>query len=187
MSNYSGKSLVDITEEILLEKKSQENMYVLFDNACAKKGISDEDKVELLAQYYTDLISSAKFVYLGENEWDLKNNQDISLWEKDGSFYKEYNEVEMPEEEEVEPKKEVKPEPVVAEPVVAEPVVEETVEEKPVKVVDTTPKTEVVIIEEADKSGFDEDLFEEEEEYEDDFDEEKYNEYMDTYEDQYED
>lgn len=179
MSNYSGKSLVDITEEILLEKKSQENMYVLFDNACAKKGISDEDKVELLAQYYTDLISSAKFVYLGENEWDLKNNQDISLWEKDGSFYKEYNEVEMPEEEEVAPKKEVKPEPVLA-----EPIVEETVEQKPVKVVDTTPKTEV-IIEEVDKSDFDEDLFEEE--YEDDFDEEKYNEYMDTYEDQYED
>ena len=196
MTQYVNKSLIDIAEELLLEKKTQINMYDLFDAACAKKGIDEDAKANLVAQFYTDMISSAKFVYLGENEWDLKEHQEVALWEKDGSYYKEYNKVEVPEEvvEEVKPE----PKPVVIEepePVfedIEEEVLEETTFEPAVDAYneevmeeEVTPIEDQIIPAEEVETGY-EDVFDDFEE-DDDFDEEKYNEYMDTYEDQYDD
>lgn len=198
MSNYATKSLIDIAEEILLEKKAQANMYELFDIACEKKGLGEEVKANLIAQFYTDMISSAKFVYLGENEWDLKEHQEVALWEKDGSYYKEYNKVDIPVVEEVKPKvvEVVKVEPVVEEklPVVDfdAPTVEDTTFEPAVDAYNEEVMEEETKVEEVtfdlpvEETTEYEDVFEEFEE-DDDFDEEKYNEYMDTYEDQYDD
>lgn len=202
MKNYNGKSLIDIAEEILIENKAHTNMYELFDVACERKGIVKESKNKLIAQFYTDMISSARFVYLGDNEWDLKENQEITLWEKDGSFYKEYNKVEVPLDEEAEPKKPTKAaiakaakkaekeatikaekEAVLAEKEALAAIEEAKAEEKKASEI----KTPIIPIEDVipeQSLEFEEELFEE---VEDDFDEEKYNEYMDTYEDQYED
>lgn len=199
MEKYSGKSLIDIAEEVLLERKEHTNMYELFDIACEKRGIDAEMKNGLIAQFYTDMISSAKFVYLGNNEWDLKDNQEITLWEKDGSFYKEYNKVEVPEEfinepviaTTIKPAKKEEPavtaEPVAAQPEVVEtkveaPKVEEVKVEKQETVEPEVPEVTEIIPEQA--LEFEEELFDD---YDDDFDEDKYNEYMDTYEDQYDD
>jgi DNA-directed RNA polymerase subunit delta len=189
-----GLSLVDIASIVLLEVKEPMNLYDLFETVIKRKEIKVGDTTDLLTSFYADLTVSAKFVYTGENMWDLKSNQKIELWEKDGSFFKEYTEIDIPEEylEEEKPKPvkakakpvKVAPTPVVEEkPVVeVEPVVEEepVVEVAPVVV---KPKASDVVdavkeYEEATAEEFDEELF-------DDFDEEKYNEYMDTYEDQY--
>ncbi len=192
MSDYANKSLIDIAEEVLFTKKAQANMYELFDIACEKKGIEETSKTDLIAQFYTDMISSAKFVYLGENEWDLKEHQEVSLWEKDGSYYKEYNKVDVPEIVEEKPVV-VAPKPVVEEkPVVDfeaeapvdtdfEPAVDAYNEE--VMEVETKEVEEEIPAIPAEEPEY-VDVFEEFEE-DDDFDEEKYNEYMDTYEDQY--
>lgn len=187
-----GLSLVDLAEIILKEAKEPLSIYDIFDKAAEMKEIPEEFRNEKLTQFYADMTVSAKFVYTGENMWDIKENQKIELWEKDGSFFKEYTEVIVPEEYLQEEKKApvVEAKPVVKE----EPKVEEVVEAKPVetpevkeevKVEETVtpvveqPKTEENQ-EEYINDEFDEDLF-------DDFDEDKYNEYMDTYEDQYED
>lgn len=196
MKNNSGKSLLDLAEEILLEKKEHTNMYELFDIACKRRGIKENQKKELVAQFYTDMISSAKFVYLGDNEWDLKGNQEITLWEKDGSYYKEYNKVTVPGEIEEDPKaiKAAKAKAAKA---------ARAAKAKAAKAAKAQAAEEAALLEEAVKKEvkveeipviveiipeqtleFEEELFEE---IDDDFDEEKYNEYMDTYEDQYED
>ena len=191
-----GLSLVDIASAVLLETKEPMNLYDLFTEVIKRKEIEVEDITDLLTGFYADLTVSAKFVYTGENMWDLKSNQKIELWEKDGSFFKEYTKIDLPEEyleeEKPKPAKVVKPvvekveEPVVepvAEPVIEEaPVVEPTVEETPVVEAATeTPEVDPVQeYEEYVGEEFDEELF-------DDFDEDKYNEYMDTYEDQYDD
>ncbi len=186
--SLNGLSLVDIAEIKLKEAKEPMNVYDLYDKICEEKDASEEEKNQYIAQFYADITTSAKFVYVGENTWDLKDNQKTDLWEKDGSYYKEYNEVVIPEEYLVKPKAKAAPTPVVAkvveevkpevieEPVVVkeEPKVQEAVKVEPVKgTID--PKSDDIVSEE-----FDEDLF-------DDFDEEKYNEYMDNYEDQYDD
>ncbi len=181
------KSLIEAAREVLEVEKMPVNLYDLFDRVTAEAGLSEEDKQAAVTKFYTDLTISAKFVYVGNNEFNLKANEKIELWEKDGSFYKEYTVVELPEEykEAPKPKKTKKAAPVV---VKAEPVVEEVlevvvVEEEPV--VTEAPVVAPVVEPAAEGTAVDyeEDVFEE---Y-DEFDEDKYNEYMDTYEDQYED
>jgi DNA-directed RNA polymerase subunit delta len=187
-----GLSFVDIAETILREAKEPINLYDIFDKICEIKGVEEDAKDDLISQFYADMTISAKFVYTGDNMWDIKDNQKIELWEKDGSFYKEYTEIEIPEEylEKPEPKKakpkpEPKPEPVVEEAAeVVEEVVAKEVEvaEEVVAVVADEPVVEPATEDTNDLATeeYDEELF-------DDFDEDKYNEYMDVYEDQYDD
>jgi DNA-directed RNA polymerase subunit delta len=187
-------SLIDAAVSVLEIEKKPFDLYQLFDVVTAEQKLSDEVKADILTKFYTDLTTSAKFVYVGDNKWDLKANQKIELWEKDGSFYKEYTVVVLPEDYKETPKavakpakKQAKKAPVViedvAEPVV-EPVVEEVIEEVVAKpaakekdLFAETPETKDPAVVET----YEEEIFEE---YED-FDEDKYNEYMDTYEDQY--
>lgn len=180
------KSLIEAASMLLENEKMPVNLYDLFDRITGEVGLSDTDKKEAITKFYTDLTTSAKFVYVGNNEWNLKVNEKIELWEKDGSFYKEYNVVDLPEEykEAPKPKKTRKTKAAKVEPVIV-------VEEKPeVVVVEETPvvaAVEPVVAPVAEPAAeeaavnYEEDVFEE---Y-DEFDEEKYNEYMDTYEDQY--
>ena len=198
MQSIKEQSLIDSAERVIRKKKAPLELYELFNIVCAEKGYSGEAKSELITQFYTDLITSAKFVYTGDNTWDLKEFQKTDLREKDGSYYKEYTVIEDTKDgkkakPKAKPKKKAKPKakkkvkPTVEEVVVEEVVVEEVkveevkVEEK----VDKKPKTKA-----SDKKAKDKDAvvqYEEEvfEEPEDEFDEDKYNEYMDTYEDRY--
>lgn len=191
-------SLIDTAATILAQNKKPYELFDLFDAVAKEAEIDEAEKTDLITKFYTDLTTSAKFVYVGDNKWNLKANEKIELWEKDGSFYKEYTVVELPDEYKEDPfastkkaakpapVKQVKPEPEVLEEVIEpEPVAEEEV--KPIPVVEPViePVEEIVAATDADEAGeeYEEEVFEE---Y-DDFDEEKYNEYMDNYEDQYDD
>lgn len=84
-----------MAEEILISSNDPIDLYDLFDQVVASfpklgKDISLND---LISDFYNDLTSSAKFVYLGSNHWDLKRKHGVELWEKDGSYYNEYKEV----------------------------------------------------------------------------------------------
>jgi len=178
MDIKNEKSLITLAEELVFEQKNPINIYTLFNEVATFKGYNDLEKKSKISQFYIDLITSAKFVYVGGNEWDLKANQKIELWEKDGSYYNEYTEVDYIDDDEVDTKTPVVE--VVATPVVeTEEVVKEVVKEAiPIDVVE-----EDIKITESEPATFDEEeLFDE---FEADFDEQKYNEYMDTYEDKY--
>lgn len=177
MQNLRDLSLVDLACLVLKKEKKPLNIYVLFNSVCADKTLKKEAKELVLTQFYSDLTTSAKFVYTGDNMWDLKEHQKADLSEKDGFYFKEYTKVEVEIEEKVKAKV-VKAKPVKKAP-------------KKVKVeinIDEIVKEAESINEKAklDKSTVvetPEELFEEETT---EFDEEKYNEYMDTYEDKYE-
>jgi DNA-directed RNA polymerase subunit delta len=187
---HNDLSLIDAAVVILQNNKKPHNLYELFDAVTEGRNLSEDQKSDLITSFYADLTTSAKFVYAGNSEWDLKANQKIELWEKDGSFYKEYNVVELPDEYKEKPKP-VKAKPVkapkievveepaidVVEEVVVAAVVEPEAEEK------FAAKTTEAVVETPDViENYEEEVFEE---Y-DEFDEDKYNEYMDSYEDQYE-
>ncbi|MGS0972694.1 MAG: DNA-directed RNA polymerase subunit delta [Candidatus Izemoplasmataceae bacterium] len=169
--DYKEWALVDTAEVILKKSKEPINIYDLFDIVAGEKGLSAEEKDVYLTHFYSDITISGRFVYTGDNTWDLKAKQKIELWEKDGSFYNEYTDVEDLQPEVEEPK--------VKEEVVE--VVQPKVEKEPVEV-----KTdEEVIIKDNETLNQDaENIFDDFEE-EDDFDEEEYNKYMDTYEEKY--
>lgn len=194
-------SLMDAAVQVMSREKQSFDVYDLFDRVVEMLNLSEEQQAELVDKFYTDLTTSAKFIYVGDNRWNLKANEKVELWEKDGSFYKEYTIVELPEEyktdpyarqKKVKPKIEVKPE-VVEEEIIPEAMEsQEDIDLEPV--VDVIPEVIEPVAEEEPDKDTPADLFAEPEEYEeevfedyDDFDEEKYNEYMDNYEDQYDD
>ncbi len=194
MQSIKEQSLIDSAERITRKKKTPMDLYELFDIVCAEKDYPEKTKKALITQFYTDLITSAKFVYTGDNTWDLKEYQKTDLREKDGSYYKEYTIVKEVEETKkatkvkVKKKAKAKVEPVVEEikvkeviPTVTETEVKETVKET-VKVEEVTTVETPKSVEEDQVKEYEEEVFEE---FEDEFDEEKYNEYMDTYEDKY--
>lgn len=188
-------SFMDAAINIMLKEKKAFDLYELFDRISLDFGIEEDEKDNLVSKFYTDLTTSAKFVYVGDNKWNLKANEKIELWEKDGSFYKEYTVVELPDEYKEEhfvvKKQKPAPKPVVEEKPAVIVVEEEPIEvvvEKPIVKPVVEPVVEPVAAKPVSTDPAEADEYEEEvfEEYED-FDEEKYNEYMDTYEDQYED
>ncbi len=208
MIDYSEQSLINIAESILKERKQPMELYELFDLVLQKRGVDEEVVPEVLNAFYADLTSSARFVYTGQNTWDLKKYQKIELWEKDGSFFNEYAEVEdeeldaiiaqkaelekehqeklvrRREAEEADRLAALEETELITDPQDEAPIV---VDEEEV-VIEEVLEEETPVVEVA--KGEDDDVIveteteETEEEY-DDFDEDEYNEYMDTYEDEY--
>lgn len=193
----SERALTDIAEQVLMKKKDPMDIYTLFDQVADIKGYTDEEKDQHITQFYSDITISGRFIYVGNNEWDLKEHQKIELWDKDGSFYKEYTEIKLPKEEKEEkavkpkPKPEPKPEPEIDKTIDVQPkdegadVTPEPVEEAETIKTEPLPPLEDISVEEEEEEYVEDDLFEDIED--DDFDEEKYNEYMDVYEDRYDD
>ncbi len=84
--NVSQKSMLEVTIELMGKKRKPQKATDLIKDTLELKGITDADG-SLATQLYVDITTSALFVYCGEGEWDLKERQDISLWDKDGSFF----------------------------------------------------------------------------------------------------
>lgn len=208
-------SFINVAEMIIKNRKEPMDLYDLFDAILAQKKVTDLDEnqvVETLNNFYADLTSSAKFVYTGANTWDLKEHQNVELWEKDGSFYSEYKEVydevmearldaaarrELEHQEMLEKRKEREamiqaardsrdsPALDIDETVVfeAEDIEEEVLELEPEVVVEEPVEDKTIQDDiEAEFGELEEEVLEE-----DDFDEEEYNKRMDEFENLYED
>lgn len=99
MIDVKERSLVELAESILKDKHEPVDLYELFDLVLNKKDVNSSIDSDVLNKFYSDITTSAKFIYMGNNTWDLKRHQKIELWEKDGSHYHEYKEVEDPDME----------------------------------------------------------------------------------------
>ena len=93
MVESNEQSYVELAETILKSRKEPIDLYDLFDLVLESKGVK-EFSGDTLNAFYANITSSAKFIYMGNNTWDLKHHQKIELWEKDGSYYHEYKEVQ---------------------------------------------------------------------------------------------
>ncbi len=79
-------SLIEIALEIMESVDTPINIYTLIEETLAKKGIKDEDG-SIAAKLYTDITISSKFVYMGDDLWDLKKRQSLKQYDKDGSSF----------------------------------------------------------------------------------------------------
>ena len=78
-------AMVDIVEELLKESKRPIAIQELFKQIAEIKGIELDD-IDKLTQLYMDITQSAKFVYCGDDKWDLKEGN-LHLWDDDGSAF----------------------------------------------------------------------------------------------------
>ncbi len=165
-------SLIEIALEIMDEKKEPIDIYTLIEETLARKGVVDTDGT-YAAKLYTDITTSSKFVFMGENKWDLKSRQSLDQFDKDGSSFNSKEDYDNSEEE------------------------DDDLNESDLELEDADDYDEDededdrYDDEDEDEDDSDLDLEDDEEEddesYDDNDDEEKYNKYMDDYEDLYED
>ncbi len=168
-------SLIEIALEIMDEHKEAIDIYTLIEETLARKGVVDTDGT-YAAKLYTDITTSSKFVFMGENKWDLKSRQSLDQFDKDGSSFNSKDDYDNAEEE------------------------DDDLNESDLELEDADDYDE----DEDDDDRYDEDEEDDDEEsdldldeldeeddddesYDDNDDEEKYNKYMDDYEDLYED
>lgn len=186
MENVSQMSLLEVAIYLMEQKKTQQPIRALIKEVLEIKGLDDVDGT-LSTQLYIDITTSSKFVYMGNEEWDLKKRQSLEEYDKDGSaFNVKGADLEEPLEDEE----------------VLDDVLDEETEEYDEDDEDEEDD-EYEDDEEYDEDDEDSEYDEDDEEYdededaiidgdlterysEDDFNEDKYNDLMDDYEDMYE-
>lgn len=95
-NNEQYKPMVEIAEEII-RKNGKQNLYSLINMVAEIKGFSTDD-AEKSILLYLDMTLSSRFVYCGNDEWDLKENN-LELWDKDGSYFAKEDEIDFDEDE----------------------------------------------------------------------------------------
>lgn len=88
-------AMVDVAYELLKASSHPIAIQELFKQIAEIKEIPLDD-VTKLTQLYMDITQSAKFVFCGDDKWDLKEGN-LHLWDDDGSSF-----IEVTEEDEEE-------------------------------------------------------------------------------------
>ena len=178
MENISQMSLLEVAVQLMEEKAGERDINELIKAVLEAKGLEDEDGA-YTTQLYVDITTSSKFVYMGENKWDLKIRQSLDQFDKDGSAFNnkedEYHEEEdtldddilEDDEEEIEEDDDDRDE-------------EDDDDDR-----DSEDDDEDDDHEESTESEDDLDDDSDDIDIDDDFDEDKYDKYMDDYEDMY--
>ena len=65
-------SMIELANLILGEQKKELNFKELFDQVAETKQLTDAQRKDLLARFYTDLNIDGRFMALGSNVWGLK-------------------------------------------------------------------------------------------------------------------
>jgi DNA-directed RNA polymerase subunit delta len=179
MDKLKSLAMLEVAEALLKEHKEPMTIQQLMKSVAEIKEISTED-VDRLTQLYMDITQSAKFVYCGDDQWDLKE-RNLELWDKDGFAFVHPEEIEDDVEEDLDFTEFVLEEEEEEE---VEELDEEEVEELDEEIKE---EKEYIDIDLPIKSTDDEDVDDDPEiEFDDDdYDEDDYNEIMDDYEDMY--
>ncbi len=186
MENISQMSLLEVAIYLMEQKKTKQPIRTIIKETLEMKGLDDVDG-SLATQLYIDITTSSKFVYMGNEEWDLKIRQSLDEYDKDGSAFNTKGE-DLDDEEEL----------------------SDDLDDEELDEYDEDEDSDDEDDEDEEES--DEDEYEDEDEYDDDeesddeddddaiidgeeterysedddFDEDKYNDLMDDYEDIYE-
>jgi DNA-directed RNA polymerase subunit delta len=75
-------AMLDVAEILLKESTKPLTIQEIIKGVAEIKEISLED-IDRMTQLYMDITQSAKFVYCGDDQWDLKE-RNLELWDKDG-------------------------------------------------------------------------------------------------------
>ena len=73
--NYKNESMVDVAYDVITENHRIMNFQDLYSEVASKLGFLDEEKLDKISKFYTNLSLDGRFVTLGNNEWDLRTNQ----------------------------------------------------------------------------------------------------------------
>lgn len=73
--NYKNESMVDVAYSYLKEVNKITKFSDLFNAVSERLEFTEQQKEDLVSNFYTNLSLDGRFVTLGDNEWDLRANQ----------------------------------------------------------------------------------------------------------------
>ena len=76
-------SMCNVAYEILKEVNEKVAFNALWETVCDKLGINEEDKKNLISNFYTQLTLDGRFMFLDENYWDLRANPTFDEFSED--------------------------------------------------------------------------------------------------------
>ena len=76
-------SMCNVAYEILKEVNEKVAFNALWETVCDKLGINEEDKKNLISNFYTQLTLDGRFMFLDENYWDLRINHTFDEFSDD--------------------------------------------------------------------------------------------------------
>lgn len=192
MNDYSQMSMLEVAVEILKQNEGKMKMTDLLAATLKAKELEDTNN-ELATRLYLDITTSALFVYMGDEEWDLKANRPIKEYDRDGS---EFNSKEDLFDEEEESASQVSQ--TLDDLEEDEDDDDDDEDDFDGRSDDDEDEDDEDVFDDDDDSSLsyhtDDDEYEDEDgnilkrySEDDDFDEDKYNDYMDDFEDMYDD
>ncbi len=98
MESISQMSLLEVAIYLMEQKKTKQPIRALIQEVLEIKGLDDSDS-SLATQLYIDITTSSKFVYMGDEEWDLKVRQSLDEYDKDGAAFNSKNDEYEDEDE----------------------------------------------------------------------------------------
>ena len=69
-----NQSRTDIAYEIVKANKGGVSFDYLWNEVCQKLGLNVSEREELISPFYTDISLDGRFITLGDNVWDLREN-----------------------------------------------------------------------------------------------------------------
>ena len=72
-------SYTDLTELILKEEQKSLNTPTVFKTICDLLGYTDAQYADKIGDYYTSLTTDKRFVFLDNNEWDLREKHPVDI------------------------------------------------------------------------------------------------------------
>lgn len=175
MVDYHKMPMLNVAKDILKNHEGKMKIMDLMQQTLEAKGLEDKDN-EYKTQLYLDITTSSLFVYMGDEEWDLKDRQSLAMYDRDGA---EFNTVED-EQSETEDEDILNFEDEDEEDENEEEYDEDEENEEDYDDEDEEDDEDL----EHDENG---EVLERYHEDDDDFDEDKYNDYMDDFENMYDD
>jgi len=91
-------SYTDLTALILEENKKSMNTPTIFKKICELLQYSEEDFANKIGDYYTSLTIDKRFVFLENNEWDLRVRHSVEIVLDEDELEEDVDEEEIDEE-----------------------------------------------------------------------------------------
>lgn len=108
MKNYKNESMVDVAYEVLKKTEGQLNFKELFDEVCNLQEVSEDQKMDIISPFFTNISLDGRFVLLKNNFWDLRERQtfenissDMNNMYDENSLDLDYSDEEISEEDRI--------------------------------------------------------------------------------------
>lgn len=85
MKDVSNLAMIEVVDSFLENAKEPQSLQEIIKYVAGQKEFDPND-VNKITQLYQDMTTSGKYIYVGDNKWDLKE-RNLEYWDKEGTAF----------------------------------------------------------------------------------------------------